>query len=105
MTTRRERERGARRAIAWGAGIVVVGFVVGAVVALVPVASGWAWDPPFGLALAVAVGASLVGIVGFSMVVYGLVQLARSKPPPEQIEREREHRRRGPFDRDQVYSS
>lgn len=100
MTTRREKDRSARRAIGWGAAILIAGFFIGAVLAFVPAASGWALDPPFGLGSIFVIGATLVGVVGLGFIVYGFVQLARSRPPKETIERDRERRRLGPYDRE-----
>lgn len=105
MTTRRQKDRSARRAIGWGAGILLVGFVVGAVIAFLPVATGWALDPPFGLGAVVAIGSAAVGLIGLGLIMYGFVQLARSKPPKEEIERDRERRRLGPYHRDEARST
>ena len=95
MTTRRQKDRSARRAIGWGAAILLVGFFVGGFAALFPAFSGWRLDPPFGLDWFFVIGSILVALVGLGFMVYGFVQLGRSRPPKAELRREREERQVG----------
>ncbi|HJL19394.1 MAG TPA: hypothetical protein RMH99_27255 [Sandaracinaceae bacterium LLY-WYZ-13_1] len=97
MSTRSERDRKARRAIGWGVGILLLGFVVGIVVPILPVLSGWTLDPPFGMGWVVGIGAFSVSLIGLAFLAYGFVQLARSRRTDAEVERDREDRRLGPF--------
>lgn len=105
MTTRTEKDRSARRAIGWGAAILLIGFVVGAMVTFVPVATGMAIEPAFGLDWIVVLGSAAVSLVGLGFIIYGFVQLGRSRPAKAEREREREAWRRGPFTRDDEVQS
>lgn len=82
MTTDRDvRDRRGRHAIAWGGGIVIAGFALGCVISFLPVASGFRLDPPFGLDWLVLGGSLIVGAIGLAFMIYGIVELARARPP------------------------
>lgn len=78
---RNERDRRGRRAIAWGAGIVLAGFALGCVLSFLPVASGFRLSVPVGLDWTIIGGSSIVGFIGLVLMLYGIVELARSRPP------------------------
>lgn len=78
---RNVRDRRGRHAIAWGGVIVVAGFALGCVLSFIPVATGFRVAPPFGLDWVVVVGSLVVGIVGLAFMIYGIVELARARPP------------------------
>lgn len=82
MTEEREvRDRRGRRAIAWGGGIVVVGFALGCALSFLPVATGLRMNPPFALEWVIVGGSLTVGVVGLVFMLYGFVELARARPP------------------------
>lgn len=97
MTTRYDRDRSGRRAIGWGAAIMLAGIAAGGIAALIPAFSGWRMDPPFGMGWFFVGFAILVSLTGLVLVGYGLVQLGRSRPPKEERRREREEWRTGPW--------
>lgn len=75
-----ERERRGRRALAWGGGILLLGFLAGWMLAFIPIATGFRvayfaaeLDFIFPIATAIVCG------VGLALVIYGLVVLSRAK--------------------------
>ncbi|MCZ7686598.1 MAG: hypothetical protein M5U28_50760 [Sandaracinaceae bacterium] len=79
-TTTEERERKGRRALAWGGGILLLGFLAGWVLAFIPIATGFRiayfaaeLDFVFPIATAIVCG------IGLGLVIYGLVVLSRTK--------------------------
>lgn len=80
MTDREEREHKARRAIGWGAGIVLGFMVLGMMLMFVPAATGGRMSPLGSDFDWIVVGGSLlIGFIGLVVILYGLVQLARSR--------------------------
>ncbi len=81
---RRERERRAKRAIGWGTAIVLGLMVLGMMALFFPVVTGF--RIPYmvsSLDLIVGITAGAIGLIGLVVVVYGLVQLGRSRPRHE----------------------
>lgn len=82
---REERDRRARRAIGWGAAIVLGFMILGMMLMFVPVATGGRLPYIFSeFDWVVVAGAGAVGLVGIVVILYGLVQLARSRRDHEQ---------------------
>ncbi len=78
-------DRKGRRAIGWGAGIIVLGFFFGFFVAFLPVFTGWALNPPFtvgpfavGYDAFMVLGTLIVSAVGLALLIYGMVELGRA---------------------------
>lgn len=81
-TEREEREHKARLAIGSGAGVLLVGFSVGCILSFVPVATGLRMNPPFDpneIGWVVVFGSLIVSALGLALLVYGLVQMGRSR--------------------------
>jgi O-antigen/teichoic acid export membrane protein len=79
------RERKARRAIGWGAAIVLGFMALGCMLLIFPVATGM--RIPYiasELDWVVVIGSSVIGLIGLAVTLYGLVQLARSRRDDEQ---------------------
>jgi protein-S-isoprenylcysteine O-methyltransferase Ste14 len=74
------RDRRGRRAIAWGSGIVVVGFAIGCVLSFLPAATGVRM-PTVLVDWVVVVGALAIGLIGIAFTLYGVIELMRARPP------------------------
>ena len=74
------RDRRGRRAIAWGSGIVVVGFALGCVLSFLPAATGVRL-PTVMIDWVVVVGSLAIGLIGLAFTLYGVIELMRARPP------------------------
>ena len=74
------RDRRGRRAIAWGSGIVIVGFALGCILSFIPAATGLQL-PTVMLDWVVIAGSLAIGAIGLAFTLYGVIELMRARPP------------------------